>query len=51
MRLNARAAEALRIDGREVVSRVRAWVRGRRSVRIVVIGDLIMARSVVAIGF
>ena len=45
MRLNARAAEALRIEEGEVVSRLKAWVRGSRIASIVVIGDNIVARA------
>jgi hypothetical protein len=45
MRLNARAAEALRIEEGEVVSRLKAWVRGGKAVSIMVIGDNIVARS------
>jgi hypothetical protein len=45
MRLNARAAEALRIEEGEVVSRLKAWVRGSKAVSIMVIGDNIVARS------
>jgi hypothetical protein len=47
MRLWARAAEAERIEDGEVVSRVKAWVRGRRVVMSVAIEDInIVAGSV-----
>jgi hypothetical protein len=49
MRLKARAAEALRIEDGEVVSRLKARVRGSRTASIVAIRENMAARSVIAV--